>query len=313
MKKLFILPAFLFHAFPAVTQNLIPNSNFETYNICPSNQGQTFRAVPWFDPAANLGSGSDYYNICAPIASSVNVPNGGNGYQQPNSGNGFCGLYLYHASIVDSREYISVQTTSSLAAGQCYFFSMYMNLSNNSRYTTEAIQVYFSATATTSLPMPGIMNVTPQLFHTPGNLPDSATWILMSGTYIATGGEQYVTIGNFLPDSAITLVQVLTAGSGRCYLNVDDVSLSLCTGTAEPTVPLALTLYPEYQSQTIIIKVNRPGKYYLRLYDVAGRTLYYSEISSETSLHASQFSKGIIFYSVSEGGRVINNGKIFWE
>ena len=43
-------------------------------------------------------------------------------------------------------------------------------------------------------------------------LNDTANWVEISGIYTATGGEQYITIGNFYPDSLINI-----ASSGNTY------------------------------------------------------------------------------------------------
>jgi hypothetical protein len=316
MKKVIlylILPALLY-ADPAFGQNLVPNGDFETYNLCPSAQSQTNRAIPWFDPGANLGGGSDYYNICAPYLSAVSVPTSGNGYQFPHSGNGYCGMYLYFGGIVNSREYISVQLTSPLVAGQCYYFNMYVNLANMSKFTTDAIHVYFTSTAITSTPSPGIINVTPQLINAPGNMPDSSSWIPVSGTYTAAGGEQYIIIGNFHPDNSTTLVQLYPfPASDNSYLLVDDVTLTVCTDIVQVNYNSTISLSPDYLSGTLRLIIKKPGKYRVQLYDVSGRILYNAETKENLSIPADHFVGGIIFYSISDVGSTITNGKILWR
>jgi hypothetical protein len=191
---------------------------------------------------------------------------------------------------------------------------MYINLANSSKFTTDAIQVYFTSTAITSLTLPGIINVTPQLINATGNMPDSTSWIPVSGTYTATGGEQYIIIGNFLPDNAMTLVQLYPFPAwDHSYIIVDDVLLTVCTALNTVYDQSSITVYPDYSSKTIHLKINKPGNYHIRMFDTTGRVFYDADAKDNLIIPAEHFGQGIIFYTVSEAGGRLINGKIFWE
>ena len=69
--------------------------------------------------------------------------------------------------------------------------------------------------------------LTPQILLQ-GNPPitDTVNWVKVSGLYQATGGEQYITIGNFNYDST-TVTQIVDAASpyDAAYYYIDDVSI----------------------------------------------------------------------------------------
>ncbi len=70
------------------------------------------------------------------------------------------------------------------------------------------------------------LNIPPTLLPY-GNpvITDSVNWTKVSGVYRAHGGEQYVLLGNFLPDSLTTVVQVHPGGYEQATYSFDDVSV----------------------------------------------------------------------------------------
>src|SRR5690606_15059991 len=117
----------------------------------------------------------------------------------------------------------------------CYTFKMYVNLGNNSNCTTDAIGVYFSQTQVMGLnsySLPYILHIT----NNPGNFPDTLSWTLVTGNYLATGGESYLIIGNFNDSSTTNVMELHPMPTSRAYVLIDDVSLTECTqatGTGE--------------------------------------------------------------------------------
>lgn len=198
MKKLIFL--FCLAGNVVLAQNLIPNSDFEGHSGCPVGNvtyGQLGLAVPWYNPTLNIGAHtgtSDYYNACA-TDSTFTVPAQNSGifcFQSAHSGSAYAGIFLSYyllPAYANFREYLAIQFTSPLLANACYSFEMYVNLKCYSKYSTDDIVVYFSDTLVTGidtfLPMPYI----PQITNMQGNYPDTVNWMLVTGTYMAHGGE----------------------------------------------------------------------------------------------------------------------------
>lgn len=200
---------------------LVPNNGFETIAVCPVGFSQFEDFVStWVDP--NTAS-PDYMNACAnPFP--AGVPKNGTGYQSPHSGDAYAGIYTFAGTLY--REFIQVQLVSPLTAGTNYAFSMYVVLHNKSNTAIDDLGVYFSATAPTAAgtgmlagaPLPQIANPFGSVIS------DTLNWTFISGTYTATGGEQYLTIGHLKPDAATTY-QPVPFGSQGAYYYIDDVSL----------------------------------------------------------------------------------------
>jgi len=58
-------------------------------------------------------------------------------------------------------------------------------------------------------------------------LADILNWIRINGTYKASGGEQYITIGNFNDNTTIDTMSVLISGTNGAFYYTDDFTLKL--------------------------------------------------------------------------------------
>ncbi|HIA06006.1 MAG TPA: T9SS type B sorting domain-containing protein [Flavobacteriales bacterium] len=174
--------------------NIVPNAGFEDTVFCPSANDEINAVPPWDNPPANPGqSTADYYNTCGFTL----------GIDMPNSGDGFTGIILYSGANV-YREYLQVPLDSVLKAGTCYQVSMYTAVSTGiiSSYYVDSIGMYFSNGAS----MQGgggteLITATPQITNDPGVDMTSSNWQFISGTFVASGGEDYLSIGNFASDA----------------------------------------------------------------------------------------------------------------
>jgi len=215
-------------------QNLVPNASFENFSSCPSDQGQIIRAVPWYSPTYYLTeSMSDLLNECSPPypTSLVNIPINIWGYQYPRTGNGYAGIYVF-ADYEKGREYISVKLDSALIAGKTYCVGYYASLANKGYpyFAIDRMGAYFSNTAI-SLNTYYIIPATPQIENPTGHfLSDTINWMLVSGSFIALGGEQYITIGNFYANDSTNYIPT-NATNTISYYYIDDVFVYPCNAT----------------------------------------------------------------------------------
>ncbi len=196
----------------------------------------------WY-PANN--SPCSYFNVCA---NTVNVypdwstvPYGEPGYQFPKTGNGFVGACTYcpdPANGVDSinyyAEYISVKLNTPLKANICYYGEFYTSLANGSELGTNRIAMYLTQSQFTTTIGSFTNTIQPQIeWDTTKLFTDTINWVKISGKFIAQGGEEYLTIGNF-KNGNHTKLQVLASNFILPYPNtsrnfayhyIDDVSL----------------------------------------------------------------------------------------
>jgi hypothetical protein len=210
-------------------QNLVPNPSFENYASCPTNLSQFTLAIPWVMPQNTSPASSDLYNGCN--ATIVNVPSNVCGYQTAHTGIGYAGIFTYGAS--NLREYMQVQLSSPLLAGNIYTVEMYANPSKNAGIGVDAIGIYISTDSAFGTGTVNPLPYAPQISNPTGNIiSDTIAWTLVSGFYTALGGEKYITIGNFLDDLSTNSFVFNPTGWGRGYYLIDDVSVALSSPTA---------------------------------------------------------------------------------
>lgn len=305
MKKLICTFILLFVFVFCNSQNLIINGDFEQYTICPTGQGQSNNATGYL--ALNPSTAAtDYLNTCSTNSGS-DVPVNNIGYQQAHSGVAYCGIFLrqYTNNI---REYVEGTFSSPLIAGTCYRFEMYVNLGDNSMYTSNDIGVYFTSNSITGAgfaPLP----VTPQISNMSATLLDSMNWTLLSGTFTATGGENYFIVGNFLFDAAMTEQIVNLSGYDWIYVYVDDVSLTVCTEVEENNTNL-ISVFPSlFKNELIISGIENSVS--IILCDAAGKLVLSQELNMQnTSVNTESLAKGFYFYEIRNKAGLIKKGKL---
>ncbi len=295
-------------------QNLVPNGDFEQYIGCPTGDSQLSLAVSWINPATNIAfvSGTpDYYNQCA-TSGTVSVPGNWGGNQPAHSGVAYSGIYLWiNNSPPNSREYIEVQLTSPLISETCYDFEMYVNLADACNYTTDNIGIYFSNTAITGVNNYYPLPYTPQINNVTGNIFDDSNWVLVSGNYMAQGGENYLIIGNFNNDLNTGTVGV-TGTWDIAYVYIDDVSLIVapCTGIPENHQE-EIKIYPNPVKYELYIN-SYPGKTEIIISDILGKEIYRNQFSTSPvpiqtgnfQLPTSNYLPGIYFIEIHNGKNI---------
>lgn len=242
--------------------NLVFNGSFEEYRFCPKRVdavGVLINVDGWYQPTK--GS-ADYFNTCG--SRECGVPKNKLGEQLPHDGEGYCGIYC---SKNDYREYLQTRLRRKLRAGDSIRLTFFVSLSEQSTgavatlgglFTKEVIydtvrsillhkeyetlsDDIFQVIATT---------YTPQVMNPPDvPLTDTKNWQCVTGIFVADGGEQYITLGNFNtaersgyvePDS---LVQLLPGS----YYYIDDVFVECLN--CEPPIADDLNVDSNYLTQ----------------------------------------------------------------
>jgi gliding motility-associated-like protein len=310
MKTLFLYCFFFVPALKINAQvNLVPNPSFEIYSVCPNNFSQINYAVGWFSPT--LGS-PDYYNACQTIPWNFGVPYTAGGYQTPEEGNSFAGIIVYGATPAPLREYIQTQLLDTLQPGKSYCVSFYVNLANGTTGAITQIGAYISATAVssgTALPLP----YTPQIISPVGYyLKDSINWMKISGTYIATGGEKYITIGNF-KDEISTDTMHFDISNLVSYYYIDEVSVVCCScdtlmQAASSSLSIPNIFSPNNDGNNDGFKImstnikNLNCKVYNRWGIIVGELKNVNEIWDGRTISGEECVSGVYYYIINATG-----------
>lgn len=214
-------------------QNLVPNPGFEDTLPNPTWSGTIISDCLYWNLFPVL-SPDHYHNLnpgCPNCASNL--------YQVPHTGDAYAGAYTYHTQQSNLREYIQVQLLDTLEAGKQYCISFYISRNELTNYSCDNIGAYFSPVPA---PLTGTwVGATPQVKNDTltNSLRNDTGWVLVSGTFIASGNELFIAIGNFEDDSNSDIYYI---GGGQqgwdwAYYYIDDISVVRCEDTIPDSVP----------------------------------------------------------------------------
>ncbi|MEO1012566.1 MAG: OmpA family protein [Bacteroidota bacterium] len=217
-----------FQVLAANAQNLVKNPSFEIYDRCPERLGNfSFDVTSWSTPTQ--GS-TDYFNGCS---STMGTPKNFNGTQSADFGKGYAGLYLYAPE--DYREYIQVELSRNLVAGQKYELSFYVSLAERSDFAVKEFGVLFSRNKlhfTTKKELSkGRLYKDKDNTYNPLEIgysnfySDTQDWILVHTEFVAKGTERFMTIGNFKSNKRTRLFKTKPNAKQGAYYYIDMVRL----------------------------------------------------------------------------------------
>ncbi|OFX20196.1 MAG: hypothetical protein A2033_19260 [Bacteroidetes bacterium GWA2_31_9] len=185
------------------SQNLVPNPSFELFEKCP----QASTTIPrqdlvqdWYIPSSGT---PDYYNECS---TKCGVPFNWAGQRPAFEGKAYIGLiskWDFELKTNDNcrREYVEAKLIEPLKKDAEYCVKFYVILADNCQFATDGIGAYLSVNKLDSVDFnknfpyhPQIQNITNNIIYSDGK------WVEICGKYIATGDEEYITIGNFKSD-----------------------------------------------------------------------------------------------------------------
>jgi len=285
-------------------QNLVPNYSFEVYDTCP-NGGDIQYALPWYNPT--VGS-PDYYNQCS-FPGGASVPSSFFGFQNANTGVAYSGICVYGSDpgYPSQREYLQVGLLDTLIANKHYCVNFYVNRPDKPIIIYNAaitkIGMLFSNNPILSTSS-SALNYTPQITSDSGvYLTDTVSWMLVSGTYIAQGGERFITIGNFNNDANTDTMEYPNGASHYgAYYYVDDVSIIDCTnGVNEETNKDGISVYPNPARSELGITNYELGIKEVKIYNVMGEEVISHLLlvnSNSVTLDVSGLAKGMYFVEV---------------
>jgi len=231
-------------------ENLIPNPSLDSFSICPDNVWQIDRAVPWTQPLWQ--SASTVFNTCMFDGGPTQMDTTNlRKVHWRSSGLAFNIIWAED----NWRTYIEVPLKKQLEAGQCYYGEFYVLPTNFSYKVIDAIGIYFSDTLVKLLNYTVVggdtlnwitpIYVTPQISNPMGHiLKDTANWEKVSGTFIATGTETAMIVGNFTLSDQINWEILNNWPNYSSWYFFDDFVLCKCEDTIPPEKPESMVYIP---------------------------------------------------------------------
>lgn len=184
MKGILTIVFFLYIALWKLSaQNLVPNASFEVMDNCPFPQPSFDCVLAWSqpstenDPVNTPDIGFEGAVFFPP--SSINAHDGNN--------------YLNLECSTGNPEYAQALMTQPLQAGVTYCVSFYASVNDQSTTVAPSLGIYFSNGPIANSPFELDL-----VAHVQGPVEfDPTVWTLISGTYTAVGGEDYLVVAGF--------------------------------------------------------------------------------------------------------------------
>ena len=235
--KYFVLIC-LFYGNSLTAQNLITNPSFEDIDSCygqPAEIGfDVFKwsgCKGWSNP---IKSSTDLW--CQnPIVGSLVPPNTVS-FQKPRTGENMVGLLINGGTIISYREFIQNEIINPLESGKVYKLSFYYNLAfgkESDFCPANQFGVYASDSEFKDSNAFWLSQITPNAVSDASKfIDDTLNWSLCEIVFTASGGEKFLTVGNFQDSTNTTFNQpcdtslwngISYAGT---YYYIDDFSLN---------------------------------------------------------------------------------------
>lgn len=305
------------------TDNLVPNPSFE----------DTTKHYPFsvfFEDLYNWNSkgSADLYHFCngfdwlngtgnceIPFVDIIfGMPNNWMGYQSSLQGLGYVGIVIYsdyyNVGTNNYREYIQTKLKEPLKPCTEYTLSFYVSLADTSNYASPNMQAAITKDSIYSQ-IPWIIDHITPTYAGPGYaVTDTANWTLLSYTFMAEGGEQFLTIGDFTSRYDTTLVKVRNDGRELSYYYIDMVSLCEVPKPAQE-IPNIITTNGDGLNDVFYVTGLYPDSR-LRVYNRWGAEVFDAEAyannwagTSKTLGSENQLPDGVYFYVLEShcGGR----------
>lgn len=228
-----------------IAQNLVPNPSFEEVSRCPnsfSDDKNDFIIPGWESPSAGT---PDHFHSCS--WGEADVPFNWAGSSNARTGKAYAGMYVWNKRDDDKsyREYIQCELAEPLTGGESYILEFYYKLAPYSVYASNRLGMAVTQHSI-MLSHDQVIEELPQLsvvLDTTSLTPNDK-WVRARMEYKSTGGERFVTIGNFF-DNKETKFKRFPFRYGKssmlstsAYYYIDDVSVKSIDSLKQKPVPV---------------------------------------------------------------------------
>ncbi|MFP5471253.1 MAG: T9SS type A sorting domain-containing protein [Bacteroidia bacterium] len=318
MSKHILFSFFILHCSLSivVAQNLVPNPSFEDTVSCPTDAGDIFKSVGWYSPSS---ASPDYFNECDPNETWLSTPQNWDGFQYPRTGKAYAGILVFYNYPTVYREYVRAQLTQPLVYNFRYCIDFYVSLSDNSKWAISNVGAYFSPDNYID-PVNSWLDLQPQIENPNSSyLNDKDNWMKVSGCFIASGGEEYITIGNFMNDeNTDTLITASWANpfgdEDHSYYYIDDVSIiEDNTNRVENGLQIFLRIYPNPCTSYFVIEQpqNDNKIMALELLNIFGQQIdRYENINQKQTIDVRFLENGIYIVRAKLNNNQVINQKL---
>ncbi len=215
-------------------ENLVPNGSFEATDGKVKKLGSIESANGWTSPT---GARADLFTPNK--VADINTPMNKYGKEDAKDGTNYAGFVGFSYGNKVPRSYVMVKLDAPLKKGMSYCVKFYVSLAEASKYASNEIGANFSKKpfATNEKTMIKDVAHIKHYNNDQKKINQTFAWEQICGTFVAEGGEKYLTIGNFSPDDQtksesmkknkdMKIEQIIAA-----YYYLDDVSVTLMDET----------------------------------------------------------------------------------
>jgi hypothetical protein len=345
MKKAILLCVVVLCSNSLFSQNLISNPSFEEFvGNCNPYFYSDIRTITDFDSVPtnycglknwmSISLSSNVYSTKINGTNALPISGYYCKYVYPHSDSSCIGLSVYSKGVVGNghnvRMIVQGRLSAPLITNHQYKFSVWVQLFDTiypwfgdigKIYAVNSFSAYFSQqkimpAGASSNYLLNINNYTPQV-QIWQMVTDTQHWVLLQDTFIAAGGEQYISIGNFKPDNQIQtqLVDSIRNLAAFSYYFFDDVSLVDITPNGVESVERSngINLYPNPADKEISIAYNDiPTNSKIQIINYLGIVVADYEINntkSKQTISVENFAAGLYFCNIISTNGVIKQSK----
>ncbi|MFT6244719.1 MAG: outer membrane protein OmpA-like peptidoglycan-associated protein [Salibacteraceae bacterium] len=222
--------ALSFFASSQDSENLVANPSFESTDKKVKRLGSIANATGWTSPT---GVRADLF-VSSKVLD-VNVPENIYGSEVAKEGVNYAGIVSYSYGNKVPRSYIMSKMDAPMKKGMTYCVKFNVSLSEASKYASNNIGALFlKKPKGTDAKLPIIDE--PSLLHFNNGMKimnARYNWTEVCGTFVSTGGEKYIMLGNFLSDDETKYERMKKSKDVKvkeviaAYYYIDDVSVQL--------------------------------------------------------------------------------------
>ena len=232
MKKIILLASLslgiVFNINAQSATDLIENGSFEDVTGKIKKAGAIDLSTGWVSPTKTA---ADLYSSI--IKEKFGNPDNVNGKEDPQEGSVYAGFTAFSYGDKMPRSYVSTKLKMPMRKGQKYCVKFYVSLAESSKYGVNNIAANFSKKQYNINEDKSIMGES-HVMHVENSIFTAQFgWEEVCGTFIAEGGEKFLTIGNFSSNGE-TLSERMKKPADyrgqqaiRAYYYVDNVSVEL--------------------------------------------------------------------------------------
>jgi hypothetical protein len=228
-------------------------------------------------------------------------------------------VYNNHAMapLFSESQFLGTTLTEPLVMGKRYRATFFLMLTDSARFAGKNVGAHFSigrpvdVSWGANIEAAHLLTLIPQVrYEEEDFLEDKRSWMSISGSFTANGGEDYITIGNFDGYANSDTLNLHDGGvypsigywEGAYYV-IDDVSVidvDSLVGIGE-TQPATIGIYPNPAQEYLIVETEQRHSGTVRLLDMAGRQVavpIYSQNTEKWHVDIANIPPGIYLLEV---------------